>query len=174
MEGPEMGKKSVKEDKNIYFRSREAAGLTRAEASEKTFISESRIEKIEYNNGVPRPDEVIAMAHAYNAAHLCNYYCSHDCQIGQKYVPEIQKKHLTHAVLEMLASFNSFDEYKNRLISISADGVIDESELHDLAVIMNGLKKISSAIDSFNLWVDDNVSSGVIDKDALDNELGKL
>ena len=95
MEGPEMGKKSVKEDKNIYFRSREAAGLTRAEASEKTFISESRIEKIEYNNGVPRPDEVIAMAHAYNAAHLCNYYCSHDCQIGQKYVPEVRIKDLS-------------------------------------------------------------------------------
>lgn len=169
-----MGRRSVKEDKNIYFRTREEAGLTRAEASEKTFISESRIEKIEYGSGVPRPDEVIAMARAYNSAYLCNYYCSHDCEVGQKYVPEVRQKHLTQAVLEMLASFNSFDEYKNRLISVAADGMIDESELHDLAVIMDGLGKISVAIDSFRLWVDDNVASGVIDKDALDKERSSL
>jgi putative ABC transport system permease protein len=42
-----MGKKSVKENKNIYFQSREEAGLTRAQASElMDFISESRIEKM--------------------------------------------------------------------------------------------------------------------------------
>jgi hypothetical protein len=41
-----MGKKSIKENKNIYFQSREEAGLTRAQASElMDFISESRIEK---------------------------------------------------------------------------------------------------------------------------------
>ena len=43
-----MGKKSTKENKNMYFQCREAAGLTRAQASELLgFISESRIEKIE-------------------------------------------------------------------------------------------------------------------------------
>ena len=45
-----MGKKSVKEDKNMYFKAREDAGFTRAEASERTSISESRIEKIENRN----------------------------------------------------------------------------------------------------------------------------
>ena len=43
-----MGKKSIKENKNIYFQSREEAGLTRAQASEAMeYVSESRIEKIE-------------------------------------------------------------------------------------------------------------------------------
>ncbi len=169
-----MGKKSVKEDKNIYFLARENAGLTRAEASEKTFISESRIEKIEYDKSAPRPDEVIAMAHAYNSASICNYFCSHDCEIGQKYVPEIQSKHLTQAVLEMLASLNVLEEQKNRLIAISADGIIDETELHDLAVIRDGLKRISMSIDSFNLWVDDQIVHGVIDSEALERETKQL
>lgn len=169
-----MGKKSVKEDKNIYFLARENAGLTRAEASEKTFISESRIEKIEYDKSAPRPDEVIAMSRAYNSASICNYFCSHDCEIGQKYVPEIQSKHLAQAVLEMLASLNVLEEQKNRLIAISADGIIDETELHDLAVIRKGLDRISRSIDSFNLWVDEQIAAGVIDSEALDNEISKL
>ncbi len=43
-----MGKKSTKENKNIFQLSREEKGLTRAEASESLeFVSESRIEKIE-------------------------------------------------------------------------------------------------------------------------------
>ena len=46
-----MGRKSIKTDKNIYFRSREEAGLTRAEASEAmVYVSESRIDKIENDN----------------------------------------------------------------------------------------------------------------------------
>ena len=42
-----MGKLSTKENKNIYQRSREQAGLTRAAASEQLYMSASRIEKIE-------------------------------------------------------------------------------------------------------------------------------
>ena len=41
-----MGKKSIREDKNIFQLAREEAGLTRAQASETlVFVSESRIEK---------------------------------------------------------------------------------------------------------------------------------
>lgn len=162
-----MGRKSTKEDKNVYFKARTNAGLTREHASEETSISESRIEKIELQNAVPHPDEVLAMAKAYHSSSICNYFCSHDCEIGQEYVPEIQPKHLTQAVLEMLASLNDLDENKNRLIAISADGVIDETELRDLARIQNELSRVSMAIDSFNLWVDEQVTSGVIDRDAL-------
>lgn len=162
-----MGKRSTREDKNVYFRAREDAGLTRAEASEATSISESRIEKIELQNSVPHPDEVNAMAEAYGSPSICNYYCSHDCEIGQHYVPEIQTRHLTQAVLEMLASLNDLEEQKNRLIAITADGIIDDNEIKDLARIQNELDRISMAIDSFNLWVDDKTAAGVIDKDKL-------
>ena len=45
-----MGKQSTKENKTIYQLYREAAGLTRAEASDKMeAVSDSKIEKFEYN-----------------------------------------------------------------------------------------------------------------------------
>ena len=169
-----MGKKSVKEDKNMYFKAREDAGFTRAEASERTSISESRIEKIENRNQLPHPDEVLAMSRAYASPLLCNYFCSHDCEIGQEYVPEIQVRHLTQAVLEMLASINELEEHKNRLIAIAADGMIDDSELHDLARIQVELGRVRTAIDSFNNWVDEEIAKGTIDKEALAAERSKL
>ena len=45
-----MGKQSTRENKTIYQICREEAGLTRSEASEKmTAVSDSKIEKFEYN-----------------------------------------------------------------------------------------------------------------------------
>ena len=57
-----MGKRSVKENKNIYQQSREAAGLSR-EAAESimTFVSADRIERIESGRSAPHPDEVMQM-----------------------------------------------------------------------------------------------------------------
>ena len=61
-----MGKKSTKENKNIYQQSREEAGLTREKASElMEFVSADRIEKIESEKSAPHPEEVLAMADAY-------------------------------------------------------------------------------------------------------------
>ena len=58
-----MGKKSVKQNKNIYQISREEAELTRDKASElMEFVSSDRIEKIESEKTVPHPDEIMAMA----------------------------------------------------------------------------------------------------------------
>ena len=61
-----MGKKSTKENKNMYFQSREEAGFTRAQASEEMdYITESRIEKIESGVTQVQPSDVVAMAKAY-------------------------------------------------------------------------------------------------------------
>ena len=51
-----MGRKSTRENKNVYQISREAAGLTREAASEVMgYISSDRIEKIEYETSLPQP-----------------------------------------------------------------------------------------------------------------------
>lgn len=94
-----MGKKSTKEDKNIYFLSREEAGMTRAEAAEALYISEDRIERIEYEKSAPHPDEVLAMADCYKNPTLCNYFCAHECPIGREYVPEVKIKDLSQITL---------------------------------------------------------------------------
>ena len=58
-----MGKRSVKENKNIYQISREEAALTRERAAEQMeCISSDRIEKIESGKSLPHPDEILIMA----------------------------------------------------------------------------------------------------------------
>ena len=97
-----MGKKSIREDKNIFQLAREEAGLTRAQASEKlVFVSESRIEEYESGKSEVHPEEVLAMAKAYRKPMLCNYYCSKMCPIGKENVPEIKMKDLNANDIEM-------------------------------------------------------------------------
>lgn len=158
-----MGRKSTKENKNIYQLSRENTGLTREAASEQLkYISSDRIEKIESEKSLPHPDEILAMADCYKAPSLCNYYCSHECPIGQEYVPEVTFKELSQITLEMLASLNSMEKEKNRLIEITVDGIISDDERRDFEKIQEQLAQISLAIDSLELWVQKAIADGKI------------
>lgn len=150
-----MGRRSTKENKNIYQTSRENANLTRDTASERLeFISSDRIEKIENEKSLAHPDEILAMAKAYQNPLLCNYYCSNECPIGQKYVPKLELKTLSQITLEILASLNAMEQEKNRLIEITVDGHIGLSELEDFNKIHSQLSEISVAVDSLRLWLE--------------------
>lgn len=158
-----MGRKSTKENKNIYQISREDIGLTREAAAESLeFISSDRIEKIENEKSLPHPDEILAMAECYKNPALCNYYCSHECPIGQEYVPEIKLKDLSQITLEMLASLNALEKEKTRLIEITVDGVISADEKEDFERIKNQLSQIAMAVDSLQLWVQKAIADGKI------------
>ena len=127
-----MGRTSTKENKNSYQLAREELGLTREKASELLeTIAPERIEKIENERTVPRPDEVLTMAEKYKRPALCNYYCSRQCPIGREYVPQVSVRELSAIVLEMLASLNAMDKKKERLIEITADGQISSDEIDD-------------------------------------------
>ena len=163
-----MGRKSTKENKNIYQTSREELGYTRAEAAEKLgFISADRIEKIESEKTLPHPEEILAMADCYKAPSLCNYFCSHECPIGQEYVPEIKAKELSQITLEMLAALNNLAKRKERLVEITVDVEITEDEISDFVVIQEELDKMSLIIDSLNLWVSNTIAAGKLDKDLI-------
>ncbi len=164
-----MGKRSIKENKNIYQISREEAGLTRDKAEElMEYVSAERIEKIESEKSLPHPDEVMKMAEVYKAPTLCNYFCTHECPIGEKYVEEVTMKDLSQITLETLAALNSLDKAKNRFIEITVDGEITEDELPDFLKIQEEMSKISSTVNSLKLWVDETVATGKIDKATLE------
>lgn len=169
-----MGKKSTRENKNIYQTSREEAGLTRERASELLgFISPDRIERIESEKSAPQPDEILAMEECYGKTGLCNYFCSHECSIGKKYVPEVQIKDLSQITLEMLACLNSMEKEKNRWIEITVDGKITEDEISDFVSIQKKLQKISLVADSLQLWIQDMLSKDQLDGELLNSELMK-
>lgn len=137
------------------------------EASERTFLSESVIEKIEYGTNRPDPDAVLAMARAYKKPELCNYYCSHECVIGNAYVPEVKISALSEIVLHMLASLNSLEKQKERLIEITVDGQVSSDELADFVRIHKMLNRISMSADALRLWLEKSEASGSVDPQEL-------
>lgn len=159
-----MPKMSVKENKNSYFKRREELGLTRDKASELLeSISPERIEKIENEKCDPHPEEVLIMAEKYKSPELCNYYCSNQCRIGQQYVPEVKIQNLSQIVLKMLSSLNAVQHSKERLIDITADGQIDNTELEEFISIQEDLEKISITVETLQLWSEQMLANGSID-----------
>lgn len=159
-----MARASTKENKNIYHTTRESLQLTREAASNLLeVISPERIEKIENERSLPHPDEVLIMAEKYKQPNLCNYYCANECPIGQQYVPEIKIKDLSQIVLETVASLNSLNKQKERLIEITVDGKITGDELEDFIYIQEELEKISIAVETLQLWSEKMLATGVID-----------
>lgn len=159
-----MARVSTKENKNLYHRTRESLQLTREAASELLeSITPERIEKIENERSLPHPDEVLVMAEKYKQPSLCNFYCANQCPIGQQYVPEVKVKDLSQIVLEMLASLNSMNKQKERLIEITVDGEVSEDELKDFIYIQEELERISIAVETLQLWSERMLATGKID-----------
>ena len=164
-----LGRASTRENKNIYQTTREALHLTREAAGELLeSIPPERIEKIENERSLPHPDEVLTMAEKYKQPGLCNYYCANQCPIGQEYVPEVKIKDLSQIVLEMLASLNSMNRRKDRLIEITADGVISDDELEDFIRIREELERISIAVETLQLWSERMLATGAIDAERYE------
>ncbi len=159
-----MARVSTKENKNIYQTTREALKLTREAASELLVtVAPERIEKIENERSIAHPDEVLVMAEKYKQPGLCNYYCANQCPIGQQYVPEIKIKDLSQIILEMLASLNSVQKKRERLIEITVDGKISGEEVADFVYIQQELERISIAVETLQLWSERMLATGAID-----------
>jgi hypothetical protein len=103
------------------------------------------------------------MAKAYKDPSLCNHYCSNECPIGMKYVPEVNIKDLSQVVLEMLASLNAMGKSRERLIEITAAGSIDNEELEDFIKIQKDLERISITVETLQLWTEKMIATGKID-----------
>ena len=166
-----MGRSSTRENKTRYQLAREELGLSREKASELLeTIAPERIEKIESERSLPRPDEVLIMAEKYKTPSLCNYFCARQCPIGQQYVPEIRSSELSDIVLKMLASLNTMDRKKERLIEIAADGTISKDEIDDFVRIQKELERISVTVETLQLWVEKMLANGRIDTEAYNKE----
>ena len=150
-----MGRRSTKENKNVYQQSREARGLSREAASaEMLYVSPERIEKIESGRSAPHPDEILLMERCYHDTELSNYYCTHECPIGMKYEPEAKLRELPHAVMELLAAIGAMEKEKERLIDIAADARLGEDEREAFDEIRGKLTRLETAIRSLRIWVE--------------------
>ncbi len=165
-----MGRKSTKANKNIYQILHEDLGWSREEAEKQLeYISADRIAKIESGKVQIQPDEVKRMSEVYGQPALCNHFCTKECEIGKKYVPEVKlDTTLSQIVLEILNSLNSLQNSKERLIEISVDGVIADSEVPDFIAIQKELDNISVTVNALKLWAEKKLSEGKINRELYD------
>lgn len=143
----------------IYKEIRKKHELTREQVCDKALSSfaplqSERLERIENGKFPITPHEVMLLSEIYGEPTLCNHYCSKECPIGEKYVPEIKIKDLTQIVLEMLSSLNTMKKNQERLIEITADGIIQDDEIRDFVYIQKELEKISITVETLQLWVE--------------------
>lgn len=154
----------------MYMTVREELALTRERASAlicRQCISADRLEKIENRRLLARPDEILAIAEAYKAPAIINYYCTHDCDIGGRYISEVKPKELSQIAIETLNSLNKLAQVKDRLLEIVEDGTISEDELEDFRTIKSNLDKIAGAVESLQLWLNESIAGGSLDASMI-------
>jgi len=158
-----MSKKATKAADNMYYLARsEAAEMnddftSREKAAEIIGIDRTRLARIELDTIAPYPEEVKAMANAYNTPELCNAYCARECPIGKNSVREVTIDDFDRLALKVLGSLKDIDTLRASLISISEDGYIDESEKVSFQNILDSLEKISTNAKALRLWAMKNI-----------------
>ena len=158
-----MGKKATKAADNMYYQARSEAAETnpdltsREKAAEIIGIDRTRLARIELDTIAPYPEEVKAMAIAYNTPELCNAYCARECPIGKNSVREVSIDDFDRLALKVLGSLKDIDSLRASLIAISEDGYIDESERPAFQDILDSLEKISTNAKALQLWAIKNI-----------------
>ncbi len=155
---------------SIYKSIRKEHDMTRDEVCDVAIdldkpLQPERLERIENGKLEIHPEEVMLLSEIYGEPTLCNHYCSKECPIGQKYVPEIKVKDLAQIVLEMLSFLNSMKKSQERLIEITADGKISDDEIQDFVFIQKELERISITVETLQLWVEQMIAENKIDKE---------
>lgn len=157
-----MGKVSIRENKTVYQIARDELGYSRAKVEDilidlengrYSYLKENKIVKIEDGTAAIQPEDVVAMSKAYNKPELRNYYCCHECPIGQIDAPEVTYSGNIHEILvNMVVTLDSINQQKVRLLEILADGKVDADEVQDFDKIQDDLEKISMTVEAIQLW----------------------
>ena len=159
----DMGKKATKAADNMYYLARCEAAKTnddfssREKAAEIIGIDRTRLARIELDTIAPYPEEVAAMAEAYNVPEVCNSYCARECPIGRNSVHEVTIDDFDRLALKVLGSLKDIDSLRASLIAISEDGVIEEKERPAFQEILDSLEKISTNAKALQLWAIKNI-----------------
>ena len=130
--------------RNIYQLARESAGYTQEKSAEILGISVESLRSYECDKRTPTDKTVLKMIEIYDTQYLAYQHLKR-ADLGE-YIPEISLVNLPSAILKLLNSVNCFLKRKDELIEISADGVIDESEVLSYKEILKDLDDITNAV----------------------------
>lgn len=148
-------------DENIYRLARKRAAEENPllknidTAQEFLCIDRLRLMKIENGQKTPEPDDVAAMAKAYNAPELRNYYCAKECPLGCDSKPFIYDD-LDKISVRLMSALHFLENANDRIFAILEDGEVSENERAEFNNILQTLEKISYSAGSLELWARKN------------------
>lgn len=118
-------------------------------------IDRLRLMKIENGQKIPEPEDIAAMAKAYNAPELRNFYCSKECPLGCDSKPFIYDD-LDKISVRLMSALHFLENANDRIYAILEDGEISENERAEFGNILETLEKISYSAGSLELWAKKN------------------
>lgn len=150
-----MAREATKAVGNPWYEARKKAAefddrlSSREGAAESLGMSVSSLADAELGFSKCMPvDKAVLMADRYNAPHLLNYYCLHECPIGCRQSLSDQVLNIDRVTVKLLKSLrvDELNEIKDSLIDIAADGKITDEEKPEMQEILDYLDELSRTI----------------------------
>lgn len=159
-----MGTNPTKAMDNIYCRCRKEAAKyndklnSREGAAELLGVSVSSLADYELGNTKVVPvDKVVLMADLYNAPELKNYYCTHECPIGEGTVHKLEIAEFDRLTIKLLAALRNMTSIKDAIIDIAADGTVNDLERPKFNEVLNALDSMAIHSQELRLWAEKNL-----------------
>lgn len=117
-----------KDARNIYRSARQTAGLTQERWAELLGISADSVRRYESGQMLPSDETVLAMAETSGILVLPLWHLRAKSAIAQAVLPDVPAVPLPQAVLKLLTAVKAVSGGVDELISIAADGMVDDGE----------------------------------------------
>jgi len=118
-------------------------------------IDRLRLLKIENGQKAPEPEDIAAMAKAYDAPELRNYYCAKECPLGCSSEPLIYDD-LDKISVRLMSALHFLENAEDKIYAILEDGRVTENERAEFGNILDTLEKIAYSANSLQLWAKKN------------------
>ena len=129
---------------NIYKNARKRADLKRDPAAEELGIATRTLDKYE-NFELRVPDDIVKrMCYLYDYPYLAWQHLKNS-ELGI-FLPDIKETNVQNAALNMASEYMQFEATFKTIISIVADGKIDDKEKKRWEIIKNEVKDFASAL----------------------------
>lgn len=161
-----MAKIATKAASSVHYRARMEAYScnerlgSRDGAAEIIGIDRTRLARIELGTIVPYPEEVIMMADAYNAPELMNHYCTKECPIGRRIIPQAEPIHFDRLTIKVSNAVENCMDAGKTMRAIAGSGNFTERDVAELHEVLKTLKRVSQVAAEMEIWIQKHARSG--------------
>lgn len=124
-------------------------------AQDVVHIERTRLLSIERGQKLPYPEEIVAMAQAYDAPELCDDFCTAHCPIRAGRTP-LQHEDLNRISAQLMSALYFLQSANDMIFGILEDGAVTPDELDAFRKALQLLGKVSYSTQSLELWAKKN------------------